>query len=131
MTDVPESNAPEKNVSETSVPPGNNPAAAQPVESRSELRPELRNWCEAWKTSLQNVVSQVSGTASGKPTTFEIASQRLPAADSDVGYTAVAGGAVHGEMPLRLPAVSGTRLAQKFLGEAEPAPISTEKGNPQ
>ena len=137
MTDVPENNvpeknAPEKNVSETSVPPGNNPAAAQPAESRpesrSELRPELRKWCEAWKACLQNVVSQVSGTASGKPTTFEISSQPLPAADSDVWYTVVAGGAVHGEMTLRLPAASGTRLAQKFLGEAEPAAgVSTEK----
>jgi flagellar motor switch protein FliN len=128
MTDVPENNAPEKNVPETSVPPGNNPAAAQPVQLRPELRPELRNWCEAWKTSLQNVVSQVSGTASGKPTTFEISSQPLPAADSDVWYTVVAGGAVHGEMTLRLPAASGTHLAQKFLGEADPAAgVSTEK----
>ncbi|MFI5090968.1 MAG: FliM/FliN family flagellar motor switch protein [Terriglobales bacterium] len=36
-------------------------------------------------------------------------------------YTVVAGGAVHGEMTLRLPADSGTRLAQKFLGETKPA----------
>src|ERR1700674_1839895 len=132
MTDVPENNAPEKNVPETNVPPGNNPAAAQPVESRPELRPELRNWCEAWKTSLQNVVSQVSGTASGKPTTFENASQPLPAADSDVWYTVVAGGAAHGEMTLRLPAAPAPRLAQKFLGEAEPAAgIGTEKVTPE
>jgi flagellar motor switch protein FliN/FliY len=45
----------------------------------------------------------------------------VPAADSDVWYTVVAGGAVHGEMTLRLPAASGTRLAQKFLSETEPA----------
>src|SRR6202158_1454643 len=129
MTDVPENNAPEKNVPETNVPPGDNPAAAQQVQLRPELRPELRNWCEAWKTSLQNVVSQVSGTASGKPAVFEISSQPLPAADSDVWYTVVAGGAVHGEMTLRLPAASGTRIAQKFLGESEPAAagIGTEK----
>jgi flagellar motor switch protein FliN len=140
-------NVPEKNVPETKVPSGNvpealadNPAPAQPVESRPDprpqsrpdLRPELRNWCEAWKTCLQNVVSQVSGPASGKPATFEISSQPLPAADSDVWYAVVAGGAVHGEMTLRLPAASGTRLAQKFLGEAEPAAgISTEKVTPE
>jgi flagellar motor switch protein FliN len=47
------------------------------------------------------------------------------AADSDVWYTVVAGGAVHGEMTLRLSAASGTRLAQKFLGEAEPASEGT------
>jgi flagellar motor switch protein FliN len=106
-----------------------NPAPSQPGEPRPEprselhheLRPELRNWCEAWKTCLQNVLAQVSGTASEKPAAFEISSQPLPGADSDVWYTVVAGGAVHGEMTLRLPAASGTRLAQKFLGEAETA----------
>lgn len=82
-----------------------------------ELRAELRNWCEAWKTCLQNVLSQVSG----QPAAFEISSEPLPTADSDAWYTVVAGGAVHGEMTLRLPAASGTRLAQKFLGETEPA----------
>ncbi|HYW39154.1 MAG TPA: FliM/FliN family flagellar motor switch protein, partial [Terriglobales bacterium] len=107
----------------TNVPdtPGKNPAP--------ELRTELRNWCEAWKTCLQNVLSQVSG----QPAAFEVSSQPLAAADSDVWYTVVAGGAAHGEMTLRLPAASGTRLAQKFLGETEPAaegiavePISAE-----
>ena len=85
-------------------------------EQRPELRPELRNWCEAWRTCLQNVLSQVSG----QPNTFEMSSQPLPTADSDAWYMVVAGGAVHGEMILRLPAASGTRLAQKFLGEATP-----------
>jgi flagellar motor switch protein FliN len=83
-----------------------------------ELRAELRDWCEAWKTCLQNVVSQVSGQLA----TFEISADPLPATDSDVWYAVVAGGAVHGEMTLRLPAASGTRLAQKFLGETVPAP---------
>jgi flagellar motor switch protein FliN len=144
MTTVPEKSVPETNVPETNVLPADVPKAnvpdavaqksapVQQVQPRPELRPELRlefrNWCEAWKTCLQNVVSQVSGTASGKPATFEISSQPLPATDSDVWYTVVAGGAVHGEMTLRLPAASGTRLAQKFLGEVEAAAgISTEK----
>ncbi|MGA2202283.1 MAG: flagellar motor switch protein FliN [Terriglobales bacterium] len=83
-----------------------------------ELRAELCNWCEAWETCLQNVISQVSG----QPSVFEISSRSLPATDSDVWYTVVAGGAVHGEMTLRLPAASGTLLAQKFLGETAPAP---------
>jgi flagellar motor switch protein FliN/FliY len=116
-------NVPEAGVPETSVPaaPAKNPASVPQAEPHTELRPELRNWCEAWKTCLQNVLSQVSGTAPGKSTAFEISSQPLPAADSDVWYTVVAGGAVDGEMTLRLPAASGTRLAQKFLGETEPA----------
>ncbi len=120
-------NVPETGVPETSVPdaPAKNQASEPQSEKRGELRPELRrelrNWCEAWKICLQNVLSQVSGTASGKSAVFEISSQPLPAADSDVWYMVVAGGAVHGEMTLRLPAASGTSLAQKFLGEAEPA----------
>ena len=104
MTDVPDA-------------PANNPAPAL----HSELHAELRNWCEAWKTCLQNVLSQISGD-SGQPTAFEISSEPLPPNDSDLWYTVVTGGAVHGEMTLRLPAASGIRLAQKFVGETEPAP---------
>jgi flagellar motor switch protein FliN len=89
-----------------------------PVNSPApELRSELRNWCEAWKTCLQNVLSQVSG----QPIAFEISSQLLATTGSDLWYTVVAGGAAHGEMTLRLAAASGTRLAKKFLGETEPA----------
>ena len=89
----------------------------------TELRPELALWCEAWKTCLQNVISQVSGNVA---TTFELSLLPQAAAESDVWYTVVAGGAVAGEMALRLPAASGTRLAQKFLGETEPAPASDD-----
>src|SRR6266446_8386271 len=101
--------------SENDIPDA--PVKSPAPELRTELRLELRNWCEAWKTCLQNVLSQVAG----QPATFEISSQPVPAADSDVWYTVVAGGAVRGEMTLRLPAASGTRLAQKFLSETEPA----------
>src|SRR5208337_3583004 len=83
----------------------------------SALRPELSNWCEAWETCFKKVLAQITG----QPTVFEIACQSLAVSDSDVWYTVVAGGAVHGEMSLRLPAASGTRLAQKFLCETEPA----------
>jgi flagellar motor switch protein FliN len=102
--------------------PAKNPApesrAGLSTELGTELRTELRNWCEAWRTCLQNVISQVSG----QPAVFEVSSHALPAASSDVWYTVVAGGAVHGEMTLRLPSASGARLARKFLGETEPAP---------
>jgi len=95
----------------TNVPdaPAKNPAP--------DFRTEICNWCEAWETCLRNVLSQVSG----QPIAFEISAEPLPAADSDLWYTVVAGGAVHGEMTLRLPPASGTRLAQKFLAETEPA----------
>jgi len=89
-----------------------------PPEPQRELRAELRNWCEGWKSCLQNVLTQVSGKTSP---TFETSVQPLAATDTDVWYTVVAGGAVHGEMTLRLPAATGTRLAQMFLGESAPA----------
>src|SRR5271169_1664230 len=101
MTDIPDA-------------PATNPAP--------NLRPELRHWCDAWKNCLQNVVSQVSGKTSRQPGAFEISPQPFPVNDSDVWYTVVAGGAAHGEMTLRLPAASGTRLAQIFLGETEGPP---------
>ncbi|MGA2966328.1 MAG: flagellar motor switch protein FliN [Terriglobales bacterium] len=99
----------------TNVPdsPAENPAP--------ELRSELRSWCEAWKHCLQDVFTQVSGAASLQNAVFEISSQPLPAADSDVWYTVLAAGAAHGEVSLRLPAASATRLAQKLLGETGPA----------
>jgi flagellar motor switch protein FliN/FliY len=102
----------------TTVPDAPDASAHNPgSELRPELRSELRNWCEAWKTCLQNVLAQVSG----QPIAFEISSQPLATTGSDLWYTVVAGGATHGEMTLRLAAASGTRLAKKFLGETEPA----------
>lgn len=83
-----------------------------------QIRPELRSWCEAWRTCLQNVLAQVSG----QPAAFDLSAEPLPFAASDLWYTVVAGGAARGEMTLRLPAPSGTLLAQKFLNETEPAP---------
>jgi hypothetical protein len=112
MTDIPDT-------------PDKNPSADAHSEPPPELRPALRNWCIAWKTCLENVLSQVSGKTSA---TFEISAQPLAAADSDVWYLVVAGGAVHGEMTLRLPAATGTRLARTFLGETEPAAAAAKTG---
>ncbi len=84
----------------------------------TQLNPELNAWFEAWEACTQKVLSQISG----QTVTFEIPSEALPGTDSDLWYTVVAGGAVRGEMTLRLPAASGARLAQKFLQQTEPAP---------
>ena len=83
-----------------------------------QLNPELEAWFKAWGTCTQTVLSQIFG----HPVTFETPSEAPPGADSDLWYTVVAGGALRGEMTLRLPAASGTRLAQKFLQETEPPP---------
>ena len=97
---------------------------ANAKKSSPELRPDILKWCEAWQTCFQNVLTQVSGNASGPAAVFEISNEPLFPVASDVWYTVTVAGAARGEMPLRLPAASGTRLALKFLGEAEPGPPS-------
>src|SRR5271157_1378104 len=82
-----------------------------------EPTPELKAWFEAWKSSAQQVVSQIAG----QPISFASSSEPLPAGDSDLWFTVVCGGAVRGEMALRLAAGSGLRLAQMLAGETEPA----------
>ena len=101
-------------------------------ESAPALRSDLLKWCTEWQTCFQNVVTRVSGSAPGQTAVFEISSEPLPAVASDLWYTVKVGGAARGEMTLRLPAASGTRLALKFLGEPEPAApaAGTEPGSP-
>jgi len=82
-----------------------------------EMAPELHAWFEAWKSCTQFVLAQTSKQA----ITFEISSDSTAATDSDLWYTIAAGGAIRGEMTLRLGPESVTRLAQKFLGETEPS----------
>jgi flagellar motor switch protein FliN/FliY len=85
------------------------------TDAHRPLKPELQAWVDAWKTCTQNVLSQVSG----QPNAFEVVSEPVAAADSDLRYTIVAAGQVQGEMALRLPQLSALRLARKFLGEPE------------
>lgn len=77
-----------------------------------KMRPELKPWFEAWKTSTQDVISQVAG----KPHALEIVETPLRVADSDLRYTIATAGAVEGELALRLPEGSGIHLARMFLG---------------
>lgn len=81
-----------------------------------EMTVELKRWLETWKTSLQAVLSQVGG----KPVSVEISDEKLPIAADDAWYTVVSGGAVSGEMSLRLSVASGSILGQMLLGEAQP-----------
>src|SRR5882757_5685260 len=88
------------------------------TEAAKELSAEQRVWLEAWETCTQVVISQITG----QPVVFEVAPEAVPGEASDIWYTMVVGGAVRGEMTLRLPSASAVRLAQKFLQETEPSP---------
>ena len=82
-----------------------------------ELTPQQQSWYEVWKTCTEQVLSQVAG----QPMAFELSSEAMATAETDLWYTVTASGAAQGEMTLRLAADSAARLAQKFLGETEPA----------
>lgn len=82
-----------------------------------ELTPQQQSWYEVWKTCTEQVLSQVAG----QPMAFELSDEALAGNETDLWYTVTAGGAAQGEMTLRLAADSAARLAQKFLGETEPA----------
>src|ERR1700756_1209993 len=82
-----------------------------------ETTGEVKRWLDTWKTSLQDVLSQIAG----KTIALGTSEEHLPALADDVWYTVTSGGAVTGEMSLRLPSASGSILAQMLLGEAQPA----------
>jgi flagellar motor switch protein FliN/FliY len=85
-----------------------------------QLSPELIAWLEGWEKCVQSVLSQTTG----QPVVFEVSREEVPRTESDLWFTVTVGGAVRGEMALRLPAGAGIRLAQKFLQETDPAPES-------
>ena len=80
-----------------------------------EMTADVERWLEAWKTSFQDVLSQVAG----KTISLTSRDERLPALADDVWYTVTSGGVVTGEMSLRFPAASGSILAQMLMGEAQ------------
>jgi len=82
-----------------------------------EMTPELKRWLETWKTSLQEVLSQIAG----KAISLETSAEGLSTSADDLWYMVTCGGVVSGEMSARVPAASGSVLAQMLLGEAQPA----------
>jgi flagellar motor switch protein FliN/FliY len=83
----------------------------------TQLSPELIAWLEGWEKCVQSVLSQTTG----QPVVFEVSREELARTESDLWFTVVVGGAVRGEMALRLPVAAGIRLAQRFLQESESA----------
>ena len=80
--------------------------------------PELNAWLEGWEKCAQSVLSQITA----QTVTFDATAETLAGADSDLWFTVTVGGAIRGEMALRVPAATGIRLAQKLLQETEPSP---------
>jgi len=81
-----------------------------------QMTPEVKRWLETWKMSVQDVLSQVAG----KKIELAASEEHLPVLADDVWYTVTSAGGAIGEMSLRLPAATGSILAQILLGEAEP-----------
>ena len=75
-----------------------------------------QNFIQLWVESLSSVLGQIAG----QPLSF--AAQQAPpesaeATDKDLYLIVTAGGAVRGEMGLRIPPVSAAALAKVFVGE--------------
>src|SRR5262250_155250 len=83
----------------------------------TETSAEVKRWLDTWKSSLQDVLSQVAG----KTIALATSEEHLPTLPDDVCYTVISVGAAAGEMSLRLPSASGSILAQMLLAEAQPA----------
>jgi|SRR5271165_3710085 len=94
------------------------------------ITPELRTWLNTWKSSTQQVLSQVAG----KPIELDLSAEPLPAVEApaaagpaeappapDAWYTVAASGAVRGEMALRIPSAAGATMAQLLIGAADPS----------
>jgi flagellar motor switch protein FliN len=79
---------------------------------------KLQPWFEAWKASVQSVLSQVSRHTE----IFSLTPEPIGTTESDLRYSVVAAGAVQGEMALRVPMLSGIRLSRKFLGGIATSP---------
>jgi flagellar motor switch protein FliN/FliY len=95
-------------------------------DAARSIKPELQPWFDAWKTCTQDVLSQIAG----QPQAFDLSLEPFAAADSDLRYLVAATGAVQGELAVRVPLVSGLRLAHKFLGEALAGPAPSADSAP-
>lgn len=86
--------------------------------SKAEPKNEdsLRSFIQAWAESLSLVLSQIAAT----PFSFESSGASAddpPASANDAYITVTAGGALQGELSLRIPADSATFLVKTFVAE--------------
>jgi flagellar motor switch protein FliN len=87
------------------------PGASSPVEFAQLL--------ETWADSLAQVLGQSCGSPQPCAVLAEAPAELLPA--GDLWIVCAYSGGVRGEMSLRLPAASATRLARIFMGEVPAA----------
>ena len=84
----------------------------------TRLSTEASAWLAVWEKCTQEVLSEIIG----QPVTFDASAEALAATESDLWFTVVVGGALRGEMTLRVPVTTGVLLAQKLLQETGPPP---------
>jgi len=84
----------------------------------TRLSTEASAWLAVWEKCTQEVLSEIIG----QPVTFDASAEALAITESDVWFTVVVGGALRGEMTLRVPVTTGVLLAQKLLQETGPPP---------
>jgi flagellar motor switch protein FliN len=88
---------------------------------------------EIWAQSLGQVLTQTSGSPLPGTALLESPRELPPVAAGDFWILCACSGGLRGEMSLRLPSPSATRLARMFMGEAseEPSAPTQAEAQPQ
>jgi flagellar motor switch protein FliN len=87
--------------------------------------PEAAQLANAWAESLAQVLGQIAGSPFPCAVLLETPAELSAVGESDLWIVCASSGGLRGELSLRLPAASATRLARIFMGEAEPESAAT------
>jgi flagellar motor switch protein FliN len=84
------------------------------------LAPEAAPFVAVWAESLAQVLGQISRSPFPCTPLGEAPGEMQPIAETDLWIACACSGGLRGELSLRLPAASATRLARLLMGEAAP-----------
>jgi flagellar motor switch protein FliN len=94
-------------------------------------RPEPAPFIEAWAESLAQVLGQIRGSAFPCAVLSETPAELAPASEHDLWIVCATTGGLRGEMSLRIPAPSTSRLAQIFMGETAAPAVEISPDSPE
>lgn len=86
--------------------------------SDSALIPEVKEFLDLWAASFVQVLETIRGKASKVEVLLEAPSELVAQPETDVHIVLLPGGALRGEMNIRLPRGCAVRLGQTLMAEA-------------
>jgi flagellar motor switch protein FliN len=98
--------------------------AAQPDSAQTEARA----FAEIWASSMAAVLGEIAGKPFPVESSDSAPPEAVPPAETDLNIVVTAGGALRGEMSLRLPQACALAAAQVLMGESQDpaAELNTE-----